>query len=150
MNTVAIKSEVAPKDKKFDFKISDLEAMFPKGMVDHNEDMVYKELPQWEESGESFKKRYANTLKVLAEKYPLENLLFITHWGGVSSTLYRYFKDATKYLVDYCGSVELRRQILNKDELGESVEFEVVTSHGVCFKDHNVPIHDHVIYQSSV
>lgn len=70
--------------------------------------------------------------------------------GGVSSTLYKYFKDATKYLVDYCGSVELRRQILNKDELGESLEFEVVTSHGVSFKDHKVPIHDHVACQSSV
>lgn len=41
---MAIKSEVVPKDKKFDFKISDLEAMFPEGMVDHNVDMVYKEV----------------------------------------------------------------------------------------------------------
>lgn len=44
LNTLAIKSEVAPKDKKFDFKISDLEAMFPEGMVDHNVDMIYKEV----------------------------------------------------------------------------------------------------------
>jgi len=41
---IFIKSEVAPKDGKFDFKISDLEAMFPEGTVDSNVDMVYKEV----------------------------------------------------------------------------------------------------------
>lgn len=70
--------------------------------------------------------------------------------GGVSVTLYNYFKDATKYMVDYCGSVELRRPILNSDGFGKSEEFEVVTSHGVSFKDNNLPIHDPVISQSPV
>ncbi|ESQ44035.1 hypothetical protein EUTSA_v10006156mg [Eutrema salsugineum] len=150
LSTVAIKSEVAPKDGKFDFNFSDLEAMFPQGTVDPNVDMAYKELPQWGESVEGFKDRYVNTLKVLADKYPSENLLLVTHWGGVSATLYKYFKDATKYLVDYCGSVELRRQILNSDGFGESVEFEVVTSHGVSFKDHKVPIHGPLLTQSPI
>ncbi|KAL0866901.1 hypothetical protein Bca101_046019 [Brassica carinata] len=138
LNTVAIKSEVAPTDGKFDFKISDLQAMFPEGTVDINVDMACKELPQWEESAEGFKERYVNTLKVLADKYPSENLLLVTHWGGVSTILYKYFKDAAKYLVDYCGSVELRRQVSKNNE---SEEFEVVTSHGVAFKDNKVPIH---------
>lgn len=75
--------------------------------------------------------------------------LFLFGWeiagGGVSVTLYNYFKDATKYLVDYCGYVEMRRQILNSDGFGK---FEVVNSHGVSFKDNNTPIHDHVISQS--
>lgn len=43
-NPIFIKSEVAPKDGKFDFKISDLEAMFPEGTVDSNVDMIYKEV----------------------------------------------------------------------------------------------------------
>ncbi|KAL1190909.1 hypothetical protein V5N11_025650 [Cardamine amara subsp. amara] len=151
LNPIFIKTEVVPKDRKFEFKISDLESMFPEGLVDYNVDMVYKELPQWEESLQGFKDRYANTLKVLAEKYPKENLLLVTHWGGVSVTLYNYFKDATKYMVDYCGSVELRRQILNSDDgFNKSKEFEVITSHGVSFKANNVPIHDHVITQSPV
>ncbi|VVB06377.1 unnamed protein product [Arabis nemorensis] len=145
LSTTFIKHEIAPKDGKFDFKISELEAMFPEGMVDHNVDMVYKELPKWGESAQGFKDRYANTLKGLADKYPSENLLLITHWGGVSATLYKYFKDATKYLVDYCGCVELRRQVLNNDK---ALEFEVLTSQGVSYKDRKIPIHDHVITQS--
>ncbi|CAN7135003.1 unnamed protein product [Brassica rapa subsp. narinosa] len=131
LNTMAIKSDVVPKDGKFDFKFSDLEAMFPEGTFDHNVEMAYKEFPQWGESVEAFKERYVNTLKILAEKYPSENLLLVTHWGGVSSMLYKYFKDATKYLVDYCGCVELRRQIMDNDGFGD---FEVVTSHGVVLR----------------
>ncbi|XP_010512366.1 PREDICTED: uncharacterized protein LOC104788316 [Camelina sativa] len=149
LNTSCMDSEVVPKDGKFDFKISDLEAMFPKGTVDSNVDMVCTELPQWGESSEGFKDRYFNTVKTLAEKYPSENLLLVTHWGGVSVALYNYFKDATKYMVDYCGSVEMRRQILNSDDDGFA-KFEVVTSHGVSYKDNNCPIHDPVVSQSPV
>ncbi|KAL1190916.1 hypothetical protein V5N11_025656 [Cardamine amara subsp. amara] len=151
MNPVAIRREFAPKDGNFDLRISDLEAMFPQGMVDHSVDMVYKELPKWEESVEGCRDRYVKVVKALAEKYPKENLLLVTHWGGVSVTLSNYFKDATKYMVDYCGSIELRRQILNSDDgFVKSQEFEVVTSHGVSFKDNKVPIHDPVISQSPV
>ncbi|KAL0668418.1 hypothetical protein Bca4012_031122 [Brassica carinata] len=150
LNTMAIKSDVLPKDGKFDFKFSDLEAMFPEGTFDHNVEMAYKEFPQWGESVEDFKERYVNTLKILAEKYPSENLLLVTHWGGVSSVLYKYFKDATKYLVDYCGCVELRRQIMDNDGFGESADFEVVTSHGVAFKNNKAPIHGPLIIQSPI
>ncbi|KAF2592536.1 hypothetical protein F2Q70_00044171 [Brassica cretica] len=44
LNSMAIRPKVAPKDGKFDFKISDLESMFPEGMVDHDVDPVYKEI----------------------------------------------------------------------------------------------------------
>ncbi|KAJ4905317.1 Phosphoglycerate mutase family protein [Raphanus sativus] len=142
LNTGAIKNKVAPKDGKFDFKISELQAMFPEGTIDINVDMACKELPQWEESAEYFRERYVTTLKVLADKYPSENLLLVTHWAGVGTILCKYFKDATKYLVDYCGSVELRRQV-SKSNVSE--EFEVVTSHGVAFKDNKAPIHGPVI-----
>ena len=70
--------------------------------------------------------------------------------GGVSSVLYKYFKDATKYLVDYCGCVELRRQIMDNDGFGESADFEVVTSHGVAFKNNKAPIHGPLIIQSPI
>ena len=62
--------------------------------------------------------------------------------GAVSVAFYNYFKDATKYVVDYCGSVEMRRQILNGDGFGK---FEVVTSHGVSYKYTKIPVHDHVV-----
>ncbi|XP_002876554.2 uncharacterized protein LOC9312622 [Arabidopsis lyrata subsp. lyrata] len=145
-NPIFIKSEVAPKDGKFDFKISDLEAMFPEGTVDSNVDMIYKEVPEWGESAQAFEDRYYKTVKILAEKYPSENLLFVTHWGAVSVAFYNYFKDATKYVVDYCGSVEMRRQILNGDGFGK---FEVVTSHGVSYKYTKIPVHDHVLVSQS-
>ncbi|CAL9245642.1 unnamed protein product [Arabidopsis halleri] len=145
-NPIFIKSEVAPKDGKFDFKISDLEAMFPEGTVDSNVDMIYKEVPEWGESAQAFEDRYYKTVKILAEKYPSENLLLVTHWGAVSVAFYNYFKDATKYVVDYCGSVEMRRQILNGDAFGK---FEVVTSHGVSYKYTKIPVHDHVVVSQS-
>ena len=44
INSVAIWTEVSPKDGKFDFNISDLESMFPEGMVDHNVDPICKEV----------------------------------------------------------------------------------------------------------
>lgn len=47
LNSIAIKPEIAPKDGKFDFMISELEAIFPDGMVDHSVDPVYKEVRFW-------------------------------------------------------------------------------------------------------
>lgn len=46
LNSVAISGQLAPKDGNFDFRLSDLEALFPEGMVDHNVDMIYKEVNQ--------------------------------------------------------------------------------------------------------
>ncbi|CDY72568.1 BnaAnng41510D, partial [Brassica napus] len=79
LNSVAIRRELAPKDGNFDFRLSDLEAFFPEGMVDHNVDMVYKEMPKWEESVEGCRERYVKIVKALADKYPTENLLLVTH-----------------------------------------------------------------------
>ena len=44
LNTISIKPEIVPKDRKFEFLISDLESMFPEGMVDHNAVPAYKEV----------------------------------------------------------------------------------------------------------
>lgn len=44
MNTQAIRHYVAPKDGKFDFDISKLEAMLPEGTVDRTVTPVYKEV----------------------------------------------------------------------------------------------------------
>ncbi|XP_023638259.1 uncharacterized protein LOC17885261 isoform X2 [Capsella rubella] len=82
LNSIAIRPEIAPKDGKFDFMISDLEAMFPDGMVDHSVDPVYKEMPQWEETVERCTDRFLNLIKTLADKYPSENLLLVTHVQG--------------------------------------------------------------------
>ncbi|CAH2063384.1 unnamed protein product [Thlaspi arvense] len=130
LNSVAIRRELAPKDGKFDFSISDLEAMFPEGMVDHNVDRIYKEMPKWEESLEGCRDRYVKVVKALADKYPTENLLLVTHGEGVGTTFSTFYKETTVYEVDYCAYVELRREVPSKDGSVKAGEYEVVLSHG--------------------
>ncbi|KAJ4896268.1 Phosphoglycerate mutase family protein [Raphanus sativus] len=125
MNSVAIWPEVSPKDGNFDFNISDLEAMFPEGMVDHNVDPIYKEMPKWEESVEDCRERYVKVVKTLADKYPTENLLLITHGEGLVTTFSTFYKDTTVHEVDYCAYVELKREVLSKDEDVKIGEYEV-------------------------
>ncbi|VVB06379.1 unnamed protein product [Arabis nemorensis] len=124
LNTISIKSEIAPKDGKFDFSISDLEAMFPDGMVDRNVVPVYKEMPQWEETVERCTDRFLNLVKSLADKYPSENLLLVTHGEGVRTT-FATFKGVDVYDVEYCACAELRRRVSS-----QAGDFEVITSLG--------------------
>jgi hypothetical protein len=152
LNSVAIRRELAPKDGDFDFRISDLEAMFPEGMVDHNVDMVYKELPKWEESVEGCRDRYVKVVKALADKYPTENLLLVTHGEGVGTTFSTFYKDTTVYEVDYCAYVELRREVTGQDGSVKAGEYEVVLSHGqagIRFS-HDPESHDPVISRTPV
>ncbi|KAJ0246582.1 Phosphoglycerate mutase family protein [Hirschfeldia incana] len=131
MNSTAIWPQVSPPDGKFDFNISELEAMFPEGMVDHNVDPIYKEVPEWGETVGDCRERYVKVVKTLADKYPTENLLLITHGEGLDTTFSTFFKDATVHKVDYCAYVELRREVSSKDgDVVETGEYEVVLSHG--------------------
>ncbi|KAF3484490.1 hypothetical protein F2Q69_00057222 [Brassica cretica] len=102
MNSMAIWPEVSPIDGKFDFNISDLEAMFPEGMVDHNVDPIYKEMPKWGETVEECRARYVKVVKALADKYPTENLILVTHGEGLETTFSTFYKDTTIDEVDYC------------------------------------------------
>ncbi|CAA7029551.1 unnamed protein product [Microthlaspi erraticum] len=129
LNTISIPREIAPKDGKFDFMITDLEALFPDGMVDHNVDPVYKEMPQWEETVEGCTERFLNLVKTLADKYPSENLLLVTHGEGVRTT-FATIKDVDVYDVGYCACAELRRQVSSKDGSTKAGDFEVITSLG--------------------
>ncbi|CAN8280223.1 unnamed protein product [Cochlearia groenlandica] len=129
MNTIAIKPEIAPKDLLFDFSISELEALFPQGMVDHNVDSVYKEMPQWGETVERCTDRFLNVVKTLADKYPLENLLLVTHGEGVRTTFATY-KGVDVYEIEYCACAELRRHVYSEDGFIKGGDFEVVTSLG--------------------
>lgn len=36
-------------------------------------------MPKWEETVEGCRERYVNIVKALADKYPTENLLLVTH-----------------------------------------------------------------------
>ncbi|KAJ1388275.1 hypothetical protein SESBI_39248 [Sesbania bispinosa] len=130
MNREAIRLNVAPKDGNWGFDISEREAMLPAGTVDNNVERVYKELPLWEEPVLRTRARYQQTIKDLADKYPTENLLLVTHGEGVAVALYTFKKNAAVNEVQYCGYVELRRPIVKKDHSFTGGEFEVLTQSG--------------------
>jgi broad specificity phosphatase PhoE len=61
-----------------------------------NENIIKLQLPQWGESFLQARARYQQTIKELADKYPTENLLFLTHGNRsylvyVSEALNRFF-----------------------------------------------------------
>ncbi|THG08091.1 hypothetical protein TEA_015331 [Camellia sinensis var. sinensis] len=82
LNREAIRPNVAPKDGDFGFHTSELEAKLPAGTIDHSVEPVYEELPRWEETVIGARRRYAQIIRALADKFPSENLLFVTHGGG--------------------------------------------------------------------
>ncbi|CAH8269245.1 unnamed protein product [Arabidopsis lyrata] len=122
--------------------ISDLEATFPHGMVDHSVDPVYKEMPQWEETVEGCTDRFLSLIKTLADKYPSENLLLVTHGEGVRTT-FATFKGVDVSYVEYCACAELRRHVLSQDGSTKAGNFEVITSLGQCgIKYHSLSTSD--------
>lgn len=47
-------------------------------------------MPDWEEPVEDCRERYVNIVKALADKYPTENLLLVTHGKKVPNFLLMY------------------------------------------------------------
>ncbi|XP_024992628.1 uncharacterized protein LOC112526536 [Cynara cardunculus var. scolymus] len=116
LNKRAIRAENAPKDGDFAFNISECEAVLPEGSVDSSVERVYKELPKWEESIESARDRYKNIIKTLADKYPTENLLLVTHGEGVGVSVSAYAQENLRVCeVDYCAYSVLQRTISSED-----------------------------------
>ncbi|XP_071723517.1 uncharacterized protein [Rutidosis leptorrhynchoides] len=125
LNREAIRPSVAPKDGDFGFNISELEATFPAGIVDNSVKRVYQELPRWEETVLGAKSRYAKIIKTLADMYPSENLLLVTHGEAVGIAVSTFLEEATVYEVEYCAYAELRRQINFENESFTAGNFEV-------------------------
>lgn len=120
LNSLAIKPNVAPKDGIFSFDISKCEAELPVGTVDNSVEQIYKELPKWQETAEGTRARYVDVIKAIADKYPSENLLLVTHGEGVSSSVCTFVKDVDMICeVEYCAYSHLRRPIF----VGENNSF---------------------------
>ncbi|KAL2251598.1 uncharacterized protein LOC105173288 [Sesamum indicum] len=113
LNSLAIRDNVAPKDGIFSFDINQCEAVFPAGTVDNTVEMVYKQLPKWQETVADARARYIEVMKILADKYPSENLLLVTHGEGVGSTVARCLKDVMVSEVEYCGYAVASRPIVS-------------------------------------
>ncbi|KAL0309073.1 UNVERIFIED_CONTAM: hypothetical protein Sradi_5849600 [Sesamum radiatum] len=100
------------------------EAVFPAGTVDNTVEMVYKQLPKWQETVADARARYVEVMKILADKYPSENLLLVTHatvaydasyllsGEGVGSAVARCLKDVMVSEVEYCGYAVASRPIV--------------------------------------
>ncbi|THU56141.1 hypothetical protein C4D60_Mb11t14130 [Musa balbisiana] len=131
LNSEAIGSTVAPKDKKWFPHISDLGALLPSGTLDQSAESVYKELPHWEESVLEARKRYVSVIRALADKYPNENLLLVSHGEAIGASITSALEDSMVFDVEYCASCHLRRKILsNPLQSFNTEDFKVVTESG--------------------
>ncbi|KAK8565945.1 hypothetical protein V6N12_059489 [Hibiscus sabdariffa] len=79
LNTSAVRLDVVPKDGIFRFDIPKIESSLPSGTLDRTVEPIYKEVPQWEETSQGTRSRHEQIFKALADKYPSENLLLVTH-----------------------------------------------------------------------
>uniref|UniRef100_A0A5B6ZQ50 Phosphoglycerate mutase family protein n=1 Tax=Davidia involucrata TaxID=16924 RepID=A0A5B6ZQ50_DAVIN len=131
LNREAIRPGMAPKDGNFGFNISELEAKLPAGTVDQSVERVYQELPHWEETVMGARARYEKVIKALADKFPSENLLLVTHGEGIGVAVSAFLKDTTVYEVEYCAYSHSRRPIFfGQNQSFTAGEFEVLIRGG--------------------
>lgn len=111
------------------FDIKELEASFPPGVADPAPHRVYKEMPQWGESESGARDRYLHTIHSLVDRYPQENLLFVTHGEGVKVMASTYWKDARGHELrpDYFGYAHLKRQLVRNGNLFNASKFRITT-----------------------
>ncbi|KAL3738933.1 hypothetical protein ACJRO7_020335 [Eucalyptus globulus] len=119
-----------PTDRdSWGFDIKKLETSFPPGVVDLTPHRVFKELPQWGESESRARDRYLRTIHYLVDKYPQENLLFVTHADAVRVVVSTYWKEARGHdlKIGYRGSARLKRQIIRNGDSFTANKFEIAT-----------------------
>ncbi|CAM8898423.1 unnamed protein product [Rhodiola kirilowii] len=84
-----------------------------------------------EEDPACARKRYVDVINALADKYPTENLLLVTHGEAVGVAVSAFLKDveAEVHEVDYCAHAHLKRSVtVEKLEcLGVLGRMELVT-----------------------
>ncbi|KAL5217018.1 hypothetical protein ABZP36_017702 [Zizania latifolia] len=109
-------SQVAPSVDKWFPDLSELEAALPAGTIDRSAEPLYPEVPKWGESVLEARSRYASVIKALADKYPDENLLLVTHGEGVGASVSFFEPGVEIYEVEYCAYSVLGRQ--QQEEVG--------------------------------
>ncbi|KAK6920359.1 Histidine phosphatase superfamily, clade-1 [Dillenia turbinata] len=125
LNREAIR--VSPKDGNWGFNMVELEAMLPAGTVDHSVEILDKELPHWEETVLGARNRYKRVIQALADKYPSENLLLVTHGEAVGVAVSAFLKDTSVYEVEYCAYSQSRRSVtFGEDQTFTAGTFEVI------------------------
>ncbi|KAL2892526.1 Protein UBASH3A-like protein [Bienertia sinuspersici] len=129
LNREAIRPAYAPKDGDFCFNISELEAMLPAGTVHNTVERIYQEMPRWEETVLGSRSRYEQVIQALADKYPRENLLLVTHGEGVGTSVSSFKKRAVVYEVNYCAYSHAKRSItIGENGSVKAGDFQLLTN----------------------
>lgn len=104
----AIPAYTRPKDGKWFPDIAELEAVLPAGTIDHSAGRIYESLPQWEESIEQAGRRYEEIFVALADKFPNENLLLVTHGTYFSLLKTNVSRVDTGYWIEITVCIKIR------------------------------------------
>ncbi|KAK4752318.1 hypothetical protein SAY87_021116 [Trapa incisa] len=120
------------KEGEWGFELSQIKLKFPEGTVDPQYEPVADKLPKWGETRGDARARYERVLGAIADKYPCENLLLITHGEGLKATVSTILNGTRIHDVKYCAFVKLGREIitLNGDSSLSAKEFGDVSHHG--------------------
>ncbi|XP_020247157.1 uncharacterized protein LOC109824935 [Asparagus officinalis] len=124
MGSHAMRISEPAKDEIWFPAISELESIFPAGTLDSSAERIYQQLPQWEEPVSSARDRYKNIIQALADKFPNENLLLVTHGEAVGVSVNSFAKGLEVFEVEYCALSFLQRstQAENLRVLTESAQ----------------------------
>ncbi|XP_078440094.1 uncharacterized protein LOC144710251 isoform X1 [Wolffia australiana] len=123
MSSRAINVDRVPQDGKWFPDISELESFLPAGTVDHSsERMCHQTLPPWEEELGKARMRYKKVITAIADKYPNENILLITHGEGVGTSIASFMVGYEAWEVDFCAFSHLQRKIHFTDSTGLCAE----------------------------
>ncbi|KAL3738925.1 hypothetical protein ACJRO7_020327 [Eucalyptus globulus] len=114
------------------FNIPEIETLIPSNILDRTVKPVFNELPHWGETETKARDRYLHTFRSLADSYPSENLLLITHGEAVKVVISTDLEDCASFKVrmDYCGYAQLTRQVIQKDDELDVSEFELLGNYG--------------------
>ncbi|KAK1285084.1 hypothetical protein QJS10_CPB20g01428 [Acorus calamus] len=136
-----IGQELVPRNGNWTLDVSQLEAKLPAGTVDNSVERIYKQLPQWEEPLEVGRIRYRDVILALADKFPHENLLLVTHGEAVGVAVSAFLEDMVVYDVDFCAYSHLQRRVNFKpNQSFTAEEFQVLSNTGqtgVCYYSTN-------------
>ncbi|KAK4741318.1 hypothetical protein SAY87_024906 [Trapa incisa] len=118
-----------PEDWDWGFNLSELEQKLPAGTVDPEFKPVIPELPKREEELSEGVDRFTRVTLALADKYPSDNLLLVTHGAGLRSVFPMFMKGMKLRDADYCSRFELRREINDISRMAR--KFSVVSYNGL-------------------
>eukprot|EP01018_Ginkgo_biloba_P002584 Gb_39039 [translate_table: standard] len=131
MNYLAIRNPPASEDARWTLDHSELEAILPAGTVDHSVEPILTEVPGFQETTEAAHRRYSTTFQTLADKFPQENVLCVTHGEGVGVSVSALKEDVYVYAVDYCAYSHSQRPIFSFSADGLNAgKFDVLTESG--------------------